>query len=241
MQNYDPAIKFDYMYIDEVQDNLLIDARLIRSLCGNPHGLFWAGDTAQQITSTAFRFSTLTGFLHRLEFKDPNVVSQFRRPVRPKHFSLLVNYRSHGGIVNCAHSIVRLLVALWPDSIDALEQERGLVGGSKPIFFSRRGDNRLDLRALLGSKGSGNIELGAEQCILVRDNAARRRFLEQFGNVGVVMTLYESKGLEFNDVLLYNFFQDSLVGPEWKVVLDTSRIARDPLRYMGVSSELKFL
>ena len=50
-------------YIDEVQDNLLIDTlstsppwhlnlayqtfSVLRTLCNNQHGLFWAGDTAQ--------------------------------------------------------------------------------------------------------------------------------------------------------------------------------------------------
>jgi hypothetical protein len=29
--------------------------------------MFWAGDTAQQITSTAFRFSDLKAFLYRIE------------------------------------------------------------------------------------------------------------------------------------------------------------------------------
>jgi hypothetical protein len=74
-----------YSYVDEVQDNLLIDAKcmflsylmlfkqikyfllVLRLLCRNPHGIFMAGDTAQQITSTAFRFADLTALLYRLE------------------------------------------------------------------------------------------------------------------------------------------------------------------------------
>lgn len=63
-------------------------------------------------------------------------------------------------------------------------------------------------------------------------------------------TLYESKGLEFNDVLLYNFFSDSVVQAEWRVILNAvqgksrSQLyapAFDELRHLGVSSELKFL
>lgn len=35
------------------------------------------------------------------------------------------------------------------------------------------------------------------------------------------MTLYEAKGLEFNDVLLYDFFADSMAAlSEWRVVLN---------------------
>lgn len=56
--------------------------------------------------------------------------------MHPKEFTLAVNYRSHGGIVDCAYSIVRLLTMLWPESIDVLEPEHGLVNGPKPVFFS---------------------------------------------------------------------------------------------------------
>lgn len=57
-------------YVDEAQDNLLIDARLLRSLCSNPKGLFWAGDTAQTISvGSSFRFEDLKAMLYRLEVR----------------------------------------------------------------------------------------------------------------------------------------------------------------------------
>lgn len=55
-------------YIDEAQDNLLIDAFILRSICRNPNGMFWAGDTAQTISvGSSFRFNDLKAFLYRLE------------------------------------------------------------------------------------------------------------------------------------------------------------------------------
>ena len=42
----------------------------MHTLCKNPRGFFWAGDTAQQITSTAFRFADLKAFLFRLEVRN---------------------------------------------------------------------------------------------------------------------------------------------------------------------------
>ena len=54
----------------------------------------------------------------------------------PKAFHLAVNYRSHAGIVNCAHTVVRLISSFWPYSIDALSRERGNANGAKPIFFT---------------------------------------------------------------------------------------------------------
>jgi hypothetical protein len=46
---------------------------VLRLLCRNPHGIFMAGDTAQQITSTAFRFADLTALLYRLEVGDSSL------------------------------------------------------------------------------------------------------------------------------------------------------------------------
>jgi hypothetical protein len=54
----------------------------------------------------------------------------------PRSFQLAVNYRSHGGIVQCADSVIALITQFWPYAIDALSRERGVVDGSKPVFFS---------------------------------------------------------------------------------------------------------
>ena len=51
-------------------------------------------------------------------------------------FQLAINYRSHGGIVNCAHSVVELITRFWPNSIDNLQPEKGVVDGLKPLFFT---------------------------------------------------------------------------------------------------------
>jgi hypothetical protein len=73
----------DIRYVDEAQDNLLIDALrkyykrirwlssllrllVLRLVCKNPQGLFWAGDTAQTISvGSSFRmsFETKSGSL----------------------------------------------------------------------------------------------------------------------------------------------------------------------------------
>lgn len=76
-----------FRYVDEAQDNMLVDAlstpkihvitalfptqyrTVLRSLSRNPaNGLFWAGDTAQTISAgSAFRFDDLKAFLYRVD------------------------------------------------------------------------------------------------------------------------------------------------------------------------------
>ena len=56
-------------------------------------------------------------------------------------FQLAINYRSHAGIVNCAHSVIELITRFWPYTIDSLAQEQGIVDGPKPIFLSTEGQD----------------------------------------------------------------------------------------------------
>ncbi|TFK88273.1 hypothetical protein K466DRAFT_598787 [Polyporus arcularius HHB13444] len=245
-----PGQEMDFIYVDEAQDNLLIDALILRTLCRNPHGMFWAGDTAQTISvGSAFRFNDLKSFLYRYE--EAKGGPQAEKRAQPESFHLAVNYRSHAGIVNCAHSVIQLITEFWPHAIDALGQETGMIDGLKPVFFSGWDQNTVRYEQFLFGESGSHIEFGAEQCILVRDDAARDRLRAQVGDIGLIMTLYESKGLEFNDVLLYNFFEDSTVDlSQWRVVLNAlpqdSRANHpaprfDDARHSGVCRELKFL
>ncbi|KAG7086906.1 hypothetical protein E1B28_002824 [Marasmius oreades] len=251
-----PALgqRFDYLCVDEVQDNLLIDTLLMRLLCRNPTGLFWAGDTAQTISvGSSFRFNDLKSFLYRLEeesFKDEPGMST--RSSEPVTFQLTTNYRSHSGILNCAHTVIELIVKFWPYSIDVLKPGKGLVDGIKPVFFRGWDQSNVRYEQFLFKASSGNyIEFGAKQCILVRNEAAREKLRQHVGDIGLIMTLYESKGLEFDDVLLFDFFEDSAVDlSQWRVVLnlippsDRNFISAprfEETQHAGVNSELKFL
>lgn len=59
--------------------------------------------------------------------------------------------------------------------------------------------------------GSGNLndklgDFGAEQVILVRDNETKAERKSCMGDSAFILTILESKGMEFDDVVLYNFF-----------------------------------
>ncbi|KAL4065822.1 hypothetical protein V8B97DRAFT_1919570 [Scleroderma yunnanense] len=174
--DYDPADSQDvhdpevvstglWRYVDEAQDNLIIDVLLLRTLCRKADGLLWAGDTAQTISAgSSFRFEDLKGFIYRIE-ADGKMPIEKSRQSKPTTFQLVVNYRSHSGIINCARAVVDLITMFWPDTIDILQSEHGLIGG-----------------------------------LLVRDDAARTQFKKEIGVKGIILTLQESKGLEFDDV-----------------------------------------
>ncbi|KAG8948841.1 hypothetical protein FRC04_009306 [Tulasnella sp. 424] len=239
-----PGNHIDFLYVDEAQDNLIIDAALLRTLCPNPHGLFFAGDTAQTISvGSAFRFSELKAFLYRLEREDAHVKRGGRPPIDPQFFQLSTNYRSHSGIVNAAAFIVSLLDSYFQHSIDSLAPEVAHVDVTthKPLFFSGM-RNQADFLRLISDSSSGRVELGAHQVIIVRNEKAAADLKAAIGRVGVVLTLYESKGMEFNDVLLYNFFTDSpAADTDWRAMLFAKQEDRhfNARRHSILQSELK--
>ncbi|CAB4292904.1 unnamed protein product [Prunus armeniaca] len=64
------------------------------------------------------------------------------------------------------------------------------------------------------------VGFGAEQVILVRDKHAWNEISNQVAKRALVLTILESKGLEFQDVLLYNFFGSSPLQNQWRVIYD---------------------
>ena len=62
-------------------------------------------------------------------------LTQERSVADPVMFQLAKNYRSHGGIVDCAQSVIERIMHFWPDAIDSLKPEHGTVAGWKPVFF----------------------------------------------------------------------------------------------------------
>ncbi|KIO30552.1 hypothetical protein M407DRAFT_20440 [Tulasnella calospora MUT 4182] len=241
-----PGNSIDFLYVDEAQDNLMIDAALLRTLCPNPHGLFFAGDTAQTISvGSAFRFSELKAFLYRLERSDIHVKSGNRLPIDPHFFQLSTNYRSHSGIVNAAAFVVKLLDSYFRHSIDSLAPEVAHVDvkAHKPVFFSGM-SNPEDFKRLISDSTSGKVELGAHQVIIVRHDDAASKLRAAIGRVAVVLTLYESKGMEFNDVLLFNFFTDSpATTTDWRAIYLAQNEGRmfNARRHSILQSELKSL
>ncbi|KIO30554.1 hypothetical protein M407DRAFT_20442 [Tulasnella calospora MUT 4182] len=239
-----PGKSIDFLYIDEAQDNLIIDGALFRSLCSNPHGLSFAGDTAQTISvGSAFQFSELKSFLYRLERDDKSVKRGTRRAVDPHLFQLSINYRSHGGIVRAAGHIVLLLNSYFQQSIDKLPPEVSYLDVSfhKPKFFSSH-RSQSEFSRLISTSSSGEVGLGAHQVIIVRDDEAATKLRDEISQAAIVLTLYESKGMEFDDVLLYNFFADSsATEANWRALFLAHQESRtfDVRRHAILQSELK--
>lgn len=78
---------------------------------------------------------------------------------------------------------------------------------------------------------TGPAEFGCDQVIIVRDQESKKRVPSVLQHA-LCLTVYECKGLEFEDVILYNFFTDApkSVSEQWKLLsmLQVERVAKAP-------------
>lgn len=208
-----------YMMIDEVQD--LSHATILLLSKVTEHGLFFSGDTAQTIAKgVGLRFSDLGSIFDR----DEGMFStQICKP--PSVHQLTINFRSHGRILDLANSIVNLIEKFFPKTIDRLKKEKSNIDGPKPILLADIDQEVLfcllfgveNYKSQMHSAGSQGgllnrqpIEFGCNQVILVRDQKSKEN-LPPLLQHALCLTIYEAKGLEFDDVILYNFFSDSSI------------------------------
>ncbi|RIA97760.1 P-loop containing nucleoside triphosphate hydrolase protein [Glomus cerebriforme] len=261
------------VYIDECQDNHIVDIALILKVFELANSIFLAGDIAQCIArGSSFRFQDLRALMYKWELT--RTPTNHRSVLKPKKFELNFNYRSHNGILRLANSVVKLIRDFFPNSIDPLSPEHSEVDGPQPIIFdgfqekhfssffvgnkeneqnehsftySICMDTKCRKQTTLSQKQSSFIEFGADQVIIVRDDETKLYVMKLIGKAGLVMTVFEAKGMEFNDVLLYNFFTDSPACRKWRVILSALSENSDPVptfsyeKHYILSSELKHL
>lgn len=232
---------FDEFYIDEVQDQRIADLQLFLGLLKESRGFHAAGDTAQNISKdSTFRFADIQALVH-----DHFQQTDQKLHANPTTFRLGFNYRSHDGIVKLASFIVDLLWRAFPQTIDKMVPELGQLRGPLPIIFVGCEPEVLKKVKLDSSnQSSSTASFGAEQAIILRDDRSREDLIEKIGEIGLYLTLGESKGMEFGDVVLYNFFSScaDLNGfRHLPFLLSDSPQRFDPHQHAALCSELKQL
>ncbi|KAG8706086.1 hypothetical protein FRC11_008525, partial [Ceratobasidium sp. 423] len=217
-KTWSPENLVDFLYVDEVQDNLMSDIHLLRSLCKSVQNTYWGGDTAQTIVAgSAFRIRDLGSYLF-----DEGAPGSSRRSNSSPNFSrfdLVGNFRSHTGIVDCAASVIQVLYKLFPNSLDHMEPETARWKGPPPIVFTDAGSDLASFEQFLLTSSSGsNASFGAQQAIIVRSESIAENLNSRLAELCPILSITDCKGLEFDDVLLYNFFSSSESPEAWDFV-----------------------
>ena len=207
----------DFLIIDEVQDLYPKTIQLLLKV--SRYRVVFAGDTAQTIAK---------GVSSRIS--DTRILLKNKKILDTESINLSVNYRSQNAILQLANNVVKVIETIFPNSIDKLNEEVSEKTGDKPcliepcdsdllceFFFGKNlsETENHDIDYALTDDNSGAAEenstpsttpqFGASQVVIVRDQHVKEE-LPNFMKTMLCLTVYESKGLEFDDVILYNFF-----------------------------------
>jgi superfamily I DNA/RNA helicase len=202
------AIRYDFVYSDEVQDMTQAEIALLLQLCERQHQrLFLAGDTAQSISyGVDFRFEEVRSLVHAL----------CDGAAAPKPVALTRNYRSHGGVLDLAAKVIAVLHKNFPHAADVLPRDEGLYPGPHPVVTFADSDEKLaalvrgaDRPAVLvlpQDDTEQGVARSSQSCASERRvRAACSKFALA---APLVLDIMESKGLEFGEVILVDFFAD---------------------------------
>ncbi|KAL9611745.1 MAG: hypothetical protein Q9167_003631 [Letrouitia subvulpina] len=236
---------FDEIFIDEVQDHRILDIQMLLDIVKDSRGFHFAGDTAQTISyDSTFRFQDIKSLMYE-HFAAASSFTGLSDLSKPRMFTLAKNYRSHQGVVELASLIMKLLWKGFPKTVDKLEPESAQLNGPKPVLFleceikklvsGEVGDVKLSDRA---------AEFGAEQVVLVRDEKTKEKLHEIIGDSALILTILQAKGMEFNDVILWDFFSRSSYPAAlrcWRQLLSDERSSFDTHKYGNICSDLKHL
>ncbi|KAJ5109865.1 hypothetical protein N7532_002510 [Penicillium argentinense] len=206
---------FEEIYVDEIQDLRCADIVLLFKSVFNARGIHLAGDTAQCISKDAvFSFPEIKAAF----FDEHQSTAAFLNQdvARPSTFTLGRNYRSHQGILSFASWVMRTLWTGFPETVDKLAPETGLIDGPRPIIFAGFDSSVLTARMMAGNRTENVANFGAEQVILVRDEEAKSNLQTVIGDIALVLTILESKGMEFDDVVIYDYFSGSALGSSYR-------------------------
>ncbi|KAJ3200402.1 hypothetical protein HDU82_008946, partial [Entophlyctis luteolus] len=203
VQDYFEDFVQDVIFVDEVQDFFPCQLSLFQYLKHKETKLICAGDQAQAISpGSNFKFAYLKCSLYEKYKEKPTVVQ------------LRINYRSTPEVVTFCERILELLRTCLPEEMDffvPLEVPRFPSVFGKPKMFSELGEKAL---LFLFKKME---KFSSEQMIIAkteRDKTLLKTLLEKmearrgsFRLNATVLTALDTKGLEFDDVILFNFFQ----------------------------------
>ena len=141
------------------------------------------------------------------------------------------NFRSHKRILELGNSIVRILEMLQRGDLDIMDDEVSDIDGPRPIIL-KRGENLKSLMTLLTTaygchiKENGRVASSAELVLIVRDQEQKRELPEELQDM-VVFTIKESKGLEFQHVILLDFFSTSTQYQCWNYIKSINITTRE--------------
>lgn len=195
--------RYDYLFIDEVQDLTEMQIFTLAKLVSNPENLFMSGDVSQIINPTFFHEGRLGSiFKHH-----------FNGSIINTDVVLNENYRNSENIVNIIQELLKIRrrkIGKYSYDIEEeateLEKREGL-----PIYVKSEHEDFLDIIKMW--IGIPNV------AVIVSNEESKKKLLKDLDvkNAINIYTVQEIKGLEFDKIISYNIASD--FKDEWSKIM----------------------
>ena len=188
----------DYIFIDEIQD--LTVSQILLLILVSKYCKIYAGDACQTISKVnRFRLSELNNIFYNFQ----KVLPDFDSVVSA---NLTLNYRLNSKIMNLSTYMAFFIRECFPNTLDKFQDDFSIkVTDHKPMLLSNIG---LLFSIFKDEKNNllKNLTLSSLHCFICRDKIIKNKLIKK--NV-MPRTIEESKGLEYEIVIVYNFFSTS--------------------------------
>jgi hypothetical protein len=138
--------------------------------------------------------------------------------------------------------VLDILFDEFPGAAKVLPKDAGLYNGPRPMFYQGRSSNEALSQEVLAV-----LRCNERMVVLCSDVTAEsiEEQLRAAALPNTVMGIRASKGLEFSDVLILNFFADTPKADQkaWKVLLSTTTVSsrHERVSYPQLEAQLKML
>ena len=190
--------EYNFVYCDEIQDLTEIQIHFVLTLLQYPYSnefpnFFLTGDTAQIINPSGFSWDKVKTILHYNYAQLPNWKNLINQLDQPQKLSL--NFRSQKQIVELNNQILQL------NQENRQAQIPFRQGQTKPLVISN-----LSQEEFLYNRDI----FGPNNAIITVNQEEKEKLVHHFSKDNIrserVLTISEAKGLEFDEVLVWNFF-----------------------------------
>ena len=194
----------DYIFIDEIQD--LTVSQIFLLILVSRHCKIYAGDTCQTISKiNRFRFSELNNIFYNFKKVLPNFETV-------QEANLNINYRLNSKIMRLSTYMAYFMRECFPNTLDKFKDDFSIkVTNYKPLLI-RNINSLFNIFNDENTYLEKNLTLSSLHCFICRDKQTKNQ-LER--RRVMPMTIEESKGLEYDIVIVYNFFSSSKFESLW--------------------------
>ena len=187
--------KYTAIYCDEIQDLTKNQIGLLLKILQKSHyklpDFFFTGDPAQIINPSGFSWNKVKDLIYNLCNNSPKSQSIQKDELK-------LNFRSTEGIVNLGRKI---LESNDVNTHELLFQEAYRKGGEMPLAVNIAEPDIL----------RDNDDFGSRNAIIVASEKEKSKLKKQFSKDGIgserIFLFTEVKGLEFDEVLVWKFFE----------------------------------